>query len=216
MSVSDTRSDEILLGEALNETKRFVYVNGAELTLISVCWFLFSLPVVTVGITTLGAYTAVASLRDGEGVNVRRVVDTVRGRIVGVTLLGVLPGIFAGVSVLYFTQYLTTGTTVAGLLAIVGAYAAVFVVLVFIPSFVSLAQCKPVAKALRDGYLWTANHPTLALATGLVTLLILCVTLLFLVAFPVLFAGVAFSFHTIIIETHIERPTSEDVTRELV
>lgn len=203
--MSRSRSDSEILGEALNETKGFVYVNGAELTLVSVCWFFCSLLVITVGPATLGAYTAVASLRENEGINARRVWTTVRSELVGTTLLSLLPVILAGVSLLYAVRYLTTGTLLAGALALVGAYGVIFSLLVLVPTFVSLAQGMSVPQALRQGYLWTVKNPTLTLAVGLITAIIGCVLLVFVVAFPLLFAGVACSFHTQVVVRYLDR-----------
>jgi hypothetical protein len=212
--VSHRRSDAEVLGEALNETKRFVYSNGAELTLISVCWFCCSLPVVTVGPATLGAYTAVASLRENRGINAHRVFATVRSQLVGATLLGLFPVVLACITLLYAFQYLTRGTSSAGLLALVGAYGVVFAVLVLAPTFVSLAQGIPLSNALRQSYLWTVRYPTLTLAVGTITVIIGCALLVFVVAFPLLFAGVTYSFHTQVIVTHSDEFAPEETCEQ--
>lgn len=201
-SVSHRRSDSEVLGEALDELKGFVYANGAELTLVSVCWFFCSLPVVTVGPATLGAYTAIASLHESERINTRRVFTTVRNKLVGATLLGLFPVLLAGIALLYAFHYLTTGTLLAGVFALIGAYGAVFAVLVLIPTFVSLAHETPLSQALRQSYLWTVRSPTLTLTVGVITAITGCVLLVFVVAFPLLFAGVTFGFHTLVVSMH--------------
>jgi hypothetical protein len=216
-SVSHSRSDSEVLGAALNELKRFVYDNGAELTLVSVCWFFCSLPVVTAGPATLGAYTAIDSLRANEGIHIHRVFATVRHRFVSATLLGLFPVILTGIALLYAVQYLTTGTMLAGVLALVGAYGAAFAVLVLIPAFVSLAQQNQnqeivVLQTLRQSYLWIVRSPILALTVGFFTVIVGCVLLVFVVAFPLLFAGVTFSFHTLVLSLHADEfasPTSK-------
>lgn len=200
--VSHSRSNADVLGTALNKTKRFVYVNGAELTLISICWFCCSLLVISVGPATLGAYTAVASLYDNEGINAHRVIATVREQLISVTLLGLFPVVLASMAVLYAVHFLVSGTTLAGLLALVGAYGAVFASLVLAPSFVLLAQGTPLSRALRHGYVWTVQNPTLVLAVSVITAIIGCGLLVFVVSFPLLFAGVTCSFHTQVITTH--------------
>jgi uncharacterized membrane protein YesL len=211
-SVSHRRSDREVLGEALNELKGFVYTNGAELTLVSVCWFFCSLPVVTVGPATLGAYTAVTSLYENEGIHASRVFTTVRNQFVGATLLGLFPVSLAGIALLYAVHYLTTGSLLAGIFSLIGAYGAVFALLVLIPTFVSLAHGTPVSQALRRSYLWTVRSPTLALTVGVITAITGCVLLVFVVAFPLLFAGVAFGFHTLVVSMHTDGFRAEPKT----
>lgn len=202
--MSSNRSDSEVLGEALNDLKGFAYVNSAELTLVSVLWFVCSLPVVTIGPVTLGAYTAVTSLHEEEGLNASRVFGTVRDNLVGSTLLGLLPIALGGITFLYLYRFLTAGDAIAGLLTLVGVYATIFVGLVLIPTFVSLAQGASGVQALRQGYLWVVLHPTLALAVALFSTIFLGVTAILVVAFMVLFAGVTFSFHVEVMASQLE------------
>ncbi|MFC4439949.1 MULTISPECIES: hypothetical protein [Natrialbaceae] len=181
----------------LERTVRFVWVNLVSIVKISLAWFLVSLPIVTIGPATVGAYRAVLSLREAgaEGVDWGAVSGIFRAQFIHATLVGLVPPILLAVSGMYALAYLADGTVLAGLLTLGAAYAGLYAWLVSIPVLLGLAEGKPAADAITDGYLWTARHAIGAVALGIVTTVLLTVTSLLTVAVALLFAGVAFTLH---------------------
>ncbi|WP_440767045.1 DUF624 domain-containing protein [Natronorubrum sp. DTA7] len=192
---------------SLKRTGRFVWANLVSIVWISIGWFLASLPIVTLGPATVGAYRAVLSLReDGHhGIDRAAVLETVRRQFVHATLLGLVPLVLLAIAANYALAYLVSGTIVAGLLALCCAYAGLYAWLVSIPTLLGLAEGKSVGSALGDGLLWTARHAVGAVALGVVTSALLVVTSLLTVAVALLFAGVAFALHVEFISSVAER-----------
>lgn len=182
---------------SLERTGRFVWANLVSIVWISVGWFLASLPIVTIGPATVGAYRAVLSLReDGrDGIDRAAVFATVRRQFVQATMLGLVPLVLFAIAANYALAYLVSGTVAAGLLGLCCAYAGLYAWLVWMPTMIGLAEGKPATTALRDGFLWTARHAVGAVALGVVTSALLVVTSLLTVAVALLFAGVAFALH---------------------
>jgi len=176
-------------------TGRFVWDHLPSIVVVSVAWFLASLPVVTLGPATVGAYRAVLSLRAGDGLDRDAVRATVRSQFVHAALLGLFPLVLVGISVHYALAYLTTGAVVAGALAVAGTYVALYAMLVLVPTFVGLARGEDVTRALWDGYRWTARNAVETMVLGTVTVALLAITSLGTVAAVLLFAGVACAFH---------------------
>lgn len=198
------------LHATIQSTGRFVWTNLVSVIVISLGWFLASLPIVTVGPATVGAYRAVLSLRedDIDGIDRDAVRTTVREQFVHATLIGLVPFVILAIAATYAYAYLTTGTLASGLLALVGVYAAVYLWLVSVPTFVGLAEGEPVADAVTAGYRWTARHAVGAVALGVVTAALFVVSSLLTIAVALLFAGVAFAFHVEFLTTvsEIDRP----------
>lgn len=181
---------------SLERTGRFVWSHLVSVVWISVGWFLASLPIVTLGPATVGAYRAVLSLRDeGRGIDRAAVLTTVRQQSVHAALLGLVPLVLFAIAANYVLAYLVTGTVVAGLLGLCCAYAGLYASLVSMPTLLGLAAGKPAPAALKDGVLWTARHAVGAVALGVVTGALLVLTSLLTVAVALLFAGVAFALH---------------------
>lgn len=189
----------------VHETGRFVWQHLPSVIAISVAWFLASLPVVTIGPATLGAYRAVLSLRDGDGLDTDAVVATVREQFAHATLLGLLPLAFLAVAVNYALASLSTGALTPGLLAVAGLYAAVYLWLVLVPTFVALARGAEVTDALWTGYRWTADHALATVVLGMLTAALLAATSVLTVAAVLVFAGAACSFHVEFIAATDER-----------
>ena len=182
---------------AVRSTARFVWDNVVSVVGISLCWFAAALPIVTVGPATVGAYAAVLSLRDDEtdGVDRAAVGSAVRSQFVHATALGLLPLTLVGVAAAYARAYLATGRALSGVLAVVALYAATYVCLVSVPTFIRLAAGDSLPVAVRTGYLWTARHAVGTVVLGAVTGALFVVSSLLTVAVALLFAGVAFAFH---------------------
>lgn len=189
------RTDVQRLGFALSTVKTEGYRNATKLVPISVAWFLASLPLVTIGPATVGAYAAIGDvLRDRE-VDRRHVAGVLKRQSVAAFALSLLPTAAGLGSALYLAEFARTGAPLPGLLALGSFYAAIFLILVEIPTFVALSEGEWVGDALRRGYVETVNHATLSLVTGILTLLVFVVTLLTTIGFVLLFAAVAFTFH---------------------
>lgn len=191
------------LHATIQSTGRFVWTNLVSVVVVSLGWFLASLPIVTVGPATVGAYRAVLSLREdgADGIDRDAVRTTVREQFVHATLIGLVPFVILAIAATYAYAYLTTGALASGLLALVGVYAAVYVWLVSVPTFVGLAEGEPVADAVTAGYRWTARHAVGAVALAVVTGALFVISSLLTVAVALLFAGVAFAFHVEFVTT---------------
>lgn len=190
---------------------RFFYEHGPRLVVVSVLWFLCSLPVLTVGPATLAAYTAVESLRVGHQIDRGRIAATVKRHGVSAGLLAGVPVVFAAVAALYVQQYLATRATLALALGVVTTYAASYAALVLVPTFAGLAGGDDLEPSVRTAVRWTGRNPTAAVMVGMGTLLLAAVTGLLTVAFVVVFAGLAASFH---LETLLGPPPKNEPADE--
>lgn len=200
-TAADGDSDDTEVGieavhGAFSATFGFLVGNAPWVVGVSLAWVLASLPLVTVGPATLGAYAAIASLREDGSVDVGAVRETVRTHGVDAVLLGGVVVLMAGVSVLYLAEFVRTESPVAGVLGVVGLYVTVHLVLVLVPTFVGLAAGVPLSEAVRTGYRWTIGHSVAALSTLLLTGLLLALSLLLTVAFVLVFPAAAVWFHT--------------------
>ncbi|XVH33094.1 DUF624 domain-containing protein (plasmid) [Haloferacaceae archaeon DSL9] len=181
----------------LERTVGFVWTHIVSIIGVSVGWFVASLPVVTIGPATVGAYRAVLSLREtgSDSVDWDAVGTTVRVQFVHATLIGLVPLILLTISGAYALSYLASGTLLAGLLSLGAAYAGLYAWLVSIPVLLGLAEGKSASDAMTEGYLWTARHAVGSVALGVVTAALFVATSLLTVAVALLFAGVAFTLH---------------------
>jgi hypothetical protein len=193
-ALDDERDTDDGRSNAFVETLTFVYRHSTALVPASVLWVLCSLPLVTVGPASLGVYSLVLSLRETGRVDRTRVVETVRGNLVPATLLGFLPVTFVGIASLYVVSGLATGLVGTALTA--GAlYAGLYVGVLLIPTFVSVAAGVDPKVALRESYVWLASSPVVGLQLLLVTAVLLVATLGLSVGFFLLFAGVTATYH---------------------
>lgn len=199
--------DQAAFRRALADVPGFVYRNGLQLAIVSLCWFLVSLPVVTVGPATLGAYVAIQDLRgDRNRIDRGRIGRVLRRNGVASVLLSGVPVAFAVVALLYGGTAVAHESLPGEAVALVASYVALYVALALMPAFAVLARGSGPVTALRYGLRWLVRHPTPALAMGLVTLVVLALTVLLTVAFAVAFAGLAFSFQLTVVDTVDEQP----------
>lgn len=198
MSIS-SQSDVDRLGTSIKTTKISFYDHSSKLVLISVCWFLACIPLVTIGPATVGAYAGVAGVLDEQRFDYRQALRIARKQFVPSLVLGVFPAMFAVGALAFTLEFFTTGSPRAAILAVGSLYAAAFSVLVLIPTFVWLSRDVWVGTAIKRGYLWVVSHPTLALTTGIVTLVVFLVTAALTIGFVLLFGAVAFTFHLLVI-----------------
>lgn len=204
-------SDVETLRRVGERTVSFVYGNVLSLVGVSVAWFLASLPLVTIGPATVGAYAAIDSLRETGRIDRGAVAHAVRTNGLHAALLSALPVVLGAVGATYAYEYTTTGGALVGVLAVVTIYATAYAILVLIPAFVALSRGADPIAALRRGWRWTVAHPTLALTTGLLTLLVLVGMLVLTVGFVCCFPAVAFSFHVELFsarEPNADEPTT--------
>lgn len=201
---------------ALAETKSFVYENLLWLVAVSVAWFFASLPVVTLGLTTLGAYAAVHSLRERHTVDRTYVAGVLRRHGVGATLIGLFPLFMAGGTALYLRYAASSGSILPLVLGLFGVYLVAHSVLVAALTLVLLAGNEPVVPSLRTAYLLTVNHVTVVLMLALVTVVLLVGTLALTAGFVLLFPTLAFSFQVLLVtrmttdgEDDAEAPVAE-------
>ncbi|WP_129115444.1 hypothetical protein [Halegenticoccus tardaugens] len=172
-----------------------VFEHAVSLLVVSLAWFVASLPLVTIGPATLASYATIDSLRGRGSVDRAAVVRTVRRGGVHAAALSALPAVLGTTAAIYAVEYATGGGLLAGTLTVVTGYATLYAVLVLIPAFVALSRGETPADALRIGWTWTAAHPTLALVMGLATLCLFVATAALTVAFVLSFPALAFSFH---------------------
>jgi len=194
---------------AHKQTMRFVYEHSVTLVAVSVAWFVASLPLVTIGPATLGAYAAIRSLRETGSLDRRRVAGVLRRNGVHAVLLSFLPVTFFVAAGLY----LRSGTPRTGfetVIAVVGVYVGAYLVVALIPTFITMASGEPPTVALRRAYVWTATKPTAALSLVLVTAIVFAVTALLTIGFVLLFPAVAFSYHVEYLADDFDVATAAD------
>ena len=194
---------------AHKRTMRFVYEHSVTLVAVSVAWFVASLPLVTIGPATLGAYAAIRSLRETGALDRRRVAGVLRRNGVHAALLSFLPVTFFVAAGLYVRGG-TPRTGFETVIAAVGVYVGAYLVVALIPTFVAMAAGDPPTAALRQAYVWTASKPTAALSLAIVTAVIFAVTALLTIGFVLLFPAVAFSYHVEYLADDFDVATATD------
>lgn len=192
---------------ALWSALRYLPSNAVSIVLVSVLWTLASLPVITVGPATLGVYAAVRSLREEGRVDRAFVLATVREHGLDALLLGGVALVTSTVSLLYFSQFVRTGSTVAGVLGFAGVYVTLHYALVLVPTFVALVDGAALSGAVRTGYRWTVTEPFRAVSMLILTGLLLAGSALLTVAVVLVFPAVAAAFHTELLVPVVEPPS---------
>ncbi len=168
---------------------------------ISVVWFFVSLPLVTIGPATLGAYAAILDLRsDRNRIDRSRVCHTLRMNGVAALLFSGVPVAFGAVAVTYGVTALREGSLVGEGAALLTGYTALYVALALVPTFVRLAHGDSPIEALRFGLGWLVRHPTPALTTGILSIVLFALLALLTVAFVLLFAGSTFALQITVVE----------------
>ncbi|WP_423747015.1 hypothetical protein V5735_20500 (plasmid) [Haladaptatus sp. SPP-AMP-3] len=192
-------TDQIAFRSALTAVPSFVYGNALRLVVLSVAWVICLLPVITVGPATLLAYAAVQDLRsERNAVDASRLGSVLRRNGVASVIFSGVPVVFGGISVLYGIPALSRSMLLGEIIALIAGYIAMYSALVLVPTFSAMARGVSPVSALRYGIRWVASHPTAVLSMALLTVVTFAVTALLMVAFPLLFAGIAFSLHVIV------------------
>ncbi|WP_129115426.1 hypothetical protein [Halegenticoccus tardaugens] len=190
---------------------RFFYEYGPRMVLLSVAWFVCSLPLITVGPATLGAYAAVVSLRETYAFDRERVVSVLKRHGVSTALLSGVPLVLAVVSVLYALEYFVSPSTFLLVLSVGSAYAAAYTALVLVPTFVGLATGGDLESSVRAGFRWTSANAVGAVTLAMATVVAFLVAGLLTIAFALVFAGFAAAFHVHVL---LEPPEHEQATEQ--
>lgn len=204
-------SDRVTFQNAVSRGLGLVYDKSFALVVLSLLWFVASLPIVTIGPATVGAYAAILSIRDKDypGVDREMVVDALWKQFVPSVALGLLPIFFGGISAFYLTR--PSGGSFTYALGLLAGYIAIYLSLVLMPTFVELARGEEPIAALRTGVAWVSSHPGPSLALGTITLLLFVASAVLTVALPLLFAGIAFTIQVEVVVATDEDTADADV-----
>lgn len=184
---------------------RTFYESGPRFVLLSVVWFVCSLPLVTIGPATLGAYAALLSLRESYSFDREAVLSVVKRHGLSAMLLTGVPLTLGVVSILYALEYVVDQSTFLLVLVVGSAYAAIYTALVLVPTFICLANGDELESSLRTGFRWTAANAIGAVTMAMGTLIAAAITGLLTIAFVLVFGGFAFAFHIdVILEPPVE------------
>lgn len=194
--MTGSESGVIAVHRALRDAVGTVYRNPVATVTVSLGWLVASLPLVTVGPATLGAYAAVRSVVATGELDRSAVTETVTAHWLDAVLFSGLLGISLSTAVLYLSRYAATGAGRAGLLGVVSLYLLYHVGVVVAMSLVSLAGGTDVASAVSAGYTWSVRRPLATVLVGVVTGALFVVCALLTVALPLVFPALAAAFHT--------------------
>lgn len=175
------------------QTARFVYEQSFKLMLISIGWFLCSLPMVTIGVATIGAYAAIVSLQETGDVNGPAVRRVVRETFVPALILGWIPGLLTVLWVLNVDRFVRTGEYLSLGLSFVTLYALLYGTLVLVGVYLELLEGCELWIAFKHSNVWVISNPVMSVLTAGASLAILIVTAVLTVAFVLLFPALTFS-----------------------
>lgn len=180
---------------SLRETSRFVYGHSTWLVVISVCWVLASLPVVTAGLATLGAYAAIRSLRNDDRPRWSAVSTSLHRDGLNVTLMSFVPVLLAFVTGLYAFRYVETSSTEYLLFTIAGVYLVSFLLLVLLTAVARLSDGEAFVEAVTGSYAWVVRDPIRSALLVSTTGVVVLVGIVSIVGLVVIVPGVLFSLH---------------------
>ena len=185
--------------------------NGPRMVLLSVAWFVCSLPLITIGPATFAAYAAVASLRETYAFDRGRILTVLKRHGVSAVLRSGVPLLLAAISVLYALEYFAARSTFLLVLSVGSAHAAAYATPVLVPTFVDTATGGELESSIRAGFRWTSVNAIGAVTLAMATLVAFLVTGLLTVAFVVVFAGLAAAFHVHVL---LEPPEHEQAAEQ--
>ena len=152
--------NERSFGGSLRAALDFAYRHSLVLVLVSVCWVVGSLPVVTCGLSTLGAYAAIRSLHSNDKIDIAEIAATVRCHGLNASLLIYIPIIIGFATVAYFRTYVRTDSLQYLAIAIAGTYLFIFLSLVVLTTFAVLSRDRSFVDSLSASYTWVVANPT--------------------------------------------------------
>lgn len=197
---------------SLRQTAIFVYRHSASLVVVSVCWFVSSLPIITSGLATLGAYSAIRSMRNSDRIEIREILQSLQRHGLNAVLMGIVPVIVCVFTVLYFYRYTVTGSMPYVILSIVGVYLLSFLSLVLLTTFARLVDGCAFAEAVKDSYMWLVHNPLLSTTTVVASGTILLLGVVSVVGLVIIVPAVLFSFHMEVIQNSLT-PIARDGDR---
>jgi len=182
------------------QTLRFSYHNIVSLVGISLAWVLVSLPVVTVGPATIGAYRAIIALDETGSVDLAAVSSTVRTNLVPSLLLGILPFVLGGTSLLYVTTLGGGGSFWSLAVAVLALYATLYLSVLLIPTFGEMARGREMTQALRESYVWAAQSPTTVVRLTIVTAVVFVISVALTIAVVAIFPGFIMTYQLFLVD----------------
>lgn len=180
---------------SLRRTAAFSYRHSTWLVVVSVCWVVASLPVVTSGLATLGAFSAIRMLRNGDRPCWRTVGKSLRRHGLNVTLMSFVPLLLAAGTALYAVRYIETGSIGYLFLSISGVYLVSFLLLVLLTTVAHLSDGDGFVEAVSAGYRWVIRNPLLSTMSALTMAGIVLIGIASVVGLVVIVPAVLFSLH---------------------
>ncbi|MFB9807100.1 hypothetical protein ACFFQF_18520 [Haladaptatus pallidirubidus] len=190
---------------SFQRTGTFIFQHSISLVIISICWFVGSLPLVTSGPATLGAYSAIHSIRNGDRIETRMIRRTLRRHGLNATLLGFVPIIVGIITAIYFHQYIVTNSTFYIVFAIGGVYLFAFLLLISLTTFVRLSDGCTFVEAVKDSYGWVIHNPLLSMMIMLTSGVLLLIGIISIVGLVVIIPAILFSFHLEVVQTNVSQ-----------
>ena len=184
------------------QTLRFTYRQGLKLAGLSVVWVLLSIPLVTVGPVTLGAYRAIISLRETGQLELQAVRSAVHEYLFAATLFGLAPVAFCGIGALYIVAPPQPGL-LSSILGVGALYGGIYLAVVLVPTFYGMARGAEPLAALRSGYVATAGDPRTAVRLVAVTATLFAVSAVLTIALVVIFPGFVITYHSYVAEDQL-------------
>ncbi|WP_139136190.1 hypothetical protein [Haladaptatus sp. W1] len=178
---------------------------------MSIVWFIASLPIITLGPATLGAYSVVRSLRETGSVDRARTIAVIRTNGIHAILLALVPLVFVATAALY----LRTGTPLGSLSMVVAAacmYVGGYLGIALIPAFIAMAEGESPVPATKRGYVWVASQPVSTVSLAIVTAILFVATAVLTIGFVLLFPALAFSYHAEVLTDDLVEATSTETS----
>lgn len=198
MITATTSTDQFR--RSLRRTGGFIYHHSSSLVLISICWFVGSFPLITSGPATLGAYSAIRSMRNGDRIETKAIRRTLRSHGLNATLMGFVPVIVGVLTSAYFYRYIVTDATQYIVLSIVGVYLFSFLLLVSLTTFAFLSNEDTFFVAVSDSYGWVIQNPLLSTVIILTSGVLILIGIISIVGLIIIIPAALFSFHLEVIQ----------------
>jgi len=201
--MSTSEGGVLSVHHALGAAFRSVYHHSVATVAVSFGWFLACLPLITIGPATLGAYAAVQSIRRHGHVDRGEIRSVIADHWHHATLLGIALLVFAGLTVTYMGQYLRTESILSALLGVGSLYLTAHLWTILVVAFIRLTEGAVVSDAVGAGYHWTIQQPTETVILGIVSVVLLAVTIPLTIAVVLLFPMLTFTFHVELIGNEV-------------
>ncbi len=198
MITASTNADQFR--RSVRRTGSFVYQHSPSLVVISVCWVVGSFPLVTSGLATLGAYTAINSMRNGQRIETKAIRRTLRRHGLNATLMSIVPVVIGVLTIAYFYRYIVTDSIQYILLSIVGVYLFSFLLLISLTTFALLSDENTFSVAVKNSYRWVIHNPLHCIVVIFASGVLVFVGIVSIVGLVIIIPAVLFSFHLEVIQ----------------